>query len=344
MANTVYNNVVLGDKATDLLNTAVNTRALMTVDNDLQENAGMTKTINTYTYSGAVEAVNERNGNTQTGSIGYVGKNYTVGVLQQKADYTDEDIMKDNKMLDYLMKGASQVMANKFNSDFFGVLGNEINIKSRTVASTDIGYADVVDAIADMNVEDESKLFLVISPAFKAAIRKDSDYKGAQMGEVIYNGQIGTIAGIPVIVSKFLTGMNVAYLMTKEAVTLFLKKDVEVEQDRNPNTRVNDVYLRAAYIIAVTDATKVVKIGKTSSQATTITTYTKNAKTVAGAAPTGAKVYVYINGELDGDAVTASSNAYSYTAKANLAPDDVVKVVSVLDGYANGSDTKTVAA
>lgn len=343
MANTVFNNKVLADKAKDLLNTAINTRSLMTVDDDLEANAGMTKTINTYTYSGEVEAVSERYGNTQTGSIAYVGKDYTVAVLQQKADYTDEDIMKDDKVLDYLMKGATQVMANKFNADFFKVLGNDENIVSRTVASTNIGYADVVDAIADMNIEDESKLFLIISPAFKAAIRKDSDYKGAQMGEVIYNGMVGTIAGIPVIVSKYLSDQNVAYLMTKEAATLFIKKEVEIEQDRNPNTRVNDVYLRTSYIMAVTDATKCVKIGKVNSQATTITTYTKNAKTVAGAAPTGAKVYIYINGVLDGSA-TASSNAYSYTAKENLAADDVVKVVSVLEGYANGSDTKTVAA
>lgn len=343
MANTVFNNKVLADKAKDLLNTAINTRSLMTVDDDLEANAGMTKTINTYTYSGEVEAVSERNGNTQTGSIAYVGKDYTVAVLQQKADYTDEDIMKDDKVLDYLMKGATQVMANKFNADFFKVLGNDENIISRTVASTDIGYADVVDAIADMNIEDESKLFLIISPAFKAAIRKDSDYKGAQMGEVIYNGMVGTIAGIPVIVSKYLSDQKVAYLMTKEAATLFIKKEVEIEQDRNPNTRVNDVYLRTSYIMAVTDATKCVKIGKTNSQATTITTYTKNAKTVAGAAPTGAKVYIYINGVLDGSA-TAASNAYTYTAKNNLAADDVVKVVSVLEGYANGSDSKTVAA
>lgn len=343
MANTVFNNKVLADKAKDLLNTAINTRSLMTVDDDLEANAGMTKTINTYTYSGEVEAVSERNGNTQTGSIAYVGKDYTVAVLQQKADYTDEDIMKDDKVLDYLMKGATQVMANKFNADFFKVLGNDENIISRTVASTNIGYADVVDAIADMNIEDESKLFLIISPAFKAAIRKDSDYKGAQMGEVIYNGMVGTIAGIPVIVSKYLSDENVAYLMTKEAATLFIKKEVEIEQDRNPNTRVNDVYLRTSYIMAVTDATKCVKIGKVNSQATSITTYTKNAKTVAGAAPTGAKVYIYINGVLDGSA-TAAANAYTYTAKNNLAADDVVKVVSVLEGYANGSDTKTVAA
>ena len=55
MANTVYENKVIEAKAKDLLTTALNTRNLMTVDNELAETAGMIKTINVYTYSGTAE-------------------------------------------------------------------------------------------------------------------------------------------------------------------------------------------------------------------------------------------------------------------------------------------------
>jgi hypothetical protein len=79
------------------------------------------------------------------------------------------------------------------------------------------------------------------------------------MGEVVYNGQVGTIAGIPVIVSK---AADNAYVMSKDAVKLFIKKDVEVEQDRDADTRTNSIYLRSAYICALVDATKVCKIVK----------------------------------------------------------------------------------
>ena len=78
------------------------------------------------------------------------------------------------------------------------------------------------------------------------------------MGEVIYNGQVGTICGIPVIATKALT--DKAYVMTNEAVTLFLKKDVEVEQDRDADKRKNSVYLRDCYVCALTDATKACRI------------------------------------------------------------------------------------
>ena len=44
--------------------------------------------------------------------------------------------------------------------------------------------------------------------------------------------------------------------MTNEAVTLFLKKDVEVEQDRDSDKRKNMIYLRDCYVCALTDATK----------------------------------------------------------------------------------------
>ena len=85
------------------------------------------------------------------------------------------------------------------------------------------------------------------------------------MGEVVYNGQVGTICGIPVIVSKALKTKNCAYLLTKEAITCFLKQDVEVEQDRNADTRKNSVYLRTYYVVALTDATKARKIVEAAS-------------------------------------------------------------------------------
>ena len=79
-----------------------------------------------------------------------------------------------------------------------------------------------------------------------------------EMMELAENGQVGTIAGIPVVVTKALT--NKAYLLTPEAVTLFIKKNVEVEQDRDKDKRLNSIYLREYYICALTDATKARKI------------------------------------------------------------------------------------
>ena len=256
MANTVFNNKVIEAKAKDLLTTAVNTRSLMTVDNELTAEAGMTKVINVYTYDGNVEEVGVGAGNTGKGSITYSSKEYTVKMNQQRFAYYDEDFMKDPTIVDNMIKGANQKMVNKMTADFVG----ELDKATITHSAATFGYDAIVDAISKLNIEDEGKLYVLIPNEWKADLRKDEDYKAARMGEVIYNGQVGTICGLPVIATKALT--DKAYVMTNEAIRLFMKKDVEVAQEREENTRENLVYLRTAYVVALEDATKICEITK----------------------------------------------------------------------------------
>lgn len=254
MANTVFENKVIEATAKDLLTTSINARNYMTVDNSLAETAGMTKTINVYTYSGTAEELEAGQGNTNRGSISYVGTDYKVKRVQQAFDYTDDDFYKDNTIVDNMLKGANQVMVNKMSSDFITECGKA----TLTAPFTTFGYDAIVDGISTLNVENEAGVFVVIPNAWKADLRKDDDYKAARMGEVVYTGQVGTICGIPVIASKALT--DTAYVMTKEAVKLILKKDIEVEQDRDKDKKINSVYLSTYYICALVDATKICKL------------------------------------------------------------------------------------
>ncbi len=256
MANTVFANKIIEAKAKDLLTTQVNTRNLMTVDNSLAQEAGMTKTINVYTYTGEAEEVGVGEGNTNRGSISYVGKDYTVKYVQQTFDYQDEDFMKDGTVVDNLVKGASQKMVNKMTSDFVA----EAQKATITHPADVFGYDAIVDAIAKVNLENEAGLFVLIPNTWKADLRKDEDYKTARMGEVIYGGQVGTICGLPVIATTALT--DEAFVMTKEAIKLFMKKDVHVEQDRDIETRTNTVVLGTAYVVALENTDKIVKITK----------------------------------------------------------------------------------
>lgn len=266
MANTVYSNKVIEAKVKDLLSTAINARSMMSIDDSLTQSAGMAKTINTYTYSGTAEELAAGVGSTSAnrGSISYTGTDYTVKMIQQAFDYTDEDYMKDNSIVDSMLKGATQVMSNKMTSDFYSALATKNGSSQELVGSTtflkggSISYDTIVDAISELNVEDESNLFVVIPNAWKAALRKDNDYVSAHQGDVVYNGQVGSICGLPVIATKALT--DKAYVMSPEAVKLFIKKDNEIEQDRDADKRLNSVYVRASYIVALVDSTKARKI------------------------------------------------------------------------------------
>lgn len=254
MANTVFDNKIIEAKANDLLTTAINTRSLMTVDTSLAETAGMTKTINVYTYTGEAEELANGEGNSVRGALSFVGNDYKVKRVQANFDYTDDDFMMDNTVVDNGVAGATAILKNKMTADFFA----ECAKATLSVPGT-LGYDAIVDAIGELNVEDESKIFVVIPNDQKAALRKDEDYKTARQGEVIYSGQVGTICGIPVVASK---AADAPYVMTPEAVKLFLKKDVNAGTDRDEDTTVNSVYIRAYYIAALVDATKICKIGE----------------------------------------------------------------------------------
>ena len=256
MANTVFENKVIEAKATDLLTTKINARSLMSVDNSLAETEGMTKTINVYTYTGKVEKLADGAKNSTRGALSYVGTDYKVGRVQQVFDYTDSDFYKDNAIVDMGLEGANALMANEMTADFYA----ECAKASLAHPAATFGYEAIVDAIAKMNIEDESKLFVVIPNAWKADIRKDEDYKNARMGEVVYNGQVGTVAGIPVIATAALE--DEAYVTSPEAVKLFMKKDVEVEQDRDVETKVNTIVLTSYYICALVNQNKICRITK----------------------------------------------------------------------------------
>lgn len=256
--NTTYENFVIENKLTDLLNTKLNTKSLMTIDNSLTESAGMIKKINVYTYTGKVEKLAKGAKNTTRGAISYESKPYTVEVAQQVFDYYDEEFMQDPVVLDMGMEGASTLMVNDMNEKYFAELA-KATTSLEYPNGTKITYDTIVDAIAKLNIEDESGLFLIIGVDLKADIRKDADFKSKELGKIIADGAIGTISGVPVICSK-LVPAKTAYLATKEAVTLFTKKDSEVEQERDAEARKNTVIMRKVNLVALTDNTKVCKI------------------------------------------------------------------------------------
>lgn len=258
MANTVYQNFILESKLTDLLNTKMSVRSFMKLDQTLSESAGMKKTVNVYNYTGAVETLAKGDKNTTRGAISFTPVSYDVAVSQQVFDYFDEEFMQDPTVLDMGMNGASTLMVNDLNTKFFAELAKATLSQTYTKGGA-ISYDTIVDAISKMTLEDESGLFIVIGTDLKADIRKDADFKAAQMGQILFNGQIGSIAGIPVVVSK-LVPAKTAYVADKNAVTLFTKKESEVEQDRDKEARKNTVIMRKVALVALTDNTKVVKI------------------------------------------------------------------------------------
>lgn len=252
----IYDNEVLENKITDLLITAVDLSNYMTVDNSLTQNAGMRKVINRYTAHGNVEDLAMGEGNTGGIMVSFDPVEYVVGTTQGRFAYFDEQAMTDPMVVDVGLDGLAKTMVNDFTDKAMTEFENSADLGTTPEAWS---FEAVVDGIAKMNLEDESGLFLLISPADQAAFRKALKDDLKYVESFVRTGYIGSVCGVPVIVSKAVNP-GVGFLATKDAITLFIKKATEIEQERDANIRKNTVYARKVAVVALTDATKLVKI------------------------------------------------------------------------------------
>lgn len=255
MAHTIYENFILANKVSDILTTQVDLNAYMTVDTELAENAGMKKVINTYTATGNVEDLAMGEGNNEDIEVSFTPTEYTVGTTQGRFKYYDEQEMTDPMVVDVGLDGIAKTMVNDFTAKAIA----EYEKATLTLAGSGWTFDTVVDAIAKMNLEDETGLFLLISPADQANFRKALKDDLKYVEGFVRTGYIGSVCGVPVIVSKAVA-KGTGYLATKDAITLFIKKDTEIEQERDANHRENRVFVRKVALVALTDATKLVKI------------------------------------------------------------------------------------
>lgn len=274
--NTIYENEIIENKMTELLNTRLDTRALMSVDTSLSENAGLRKVINRYTYKGSVENLEKGEKNSVKGTVSFVPEYYDVKRYQQTFEYNDMDAMADPYIVDVAMQGAVSEISNEINSEYFTEL-SKISTKFAYEGES-VTYADIVDALGSIDCEVNDGLFIIMGAKARKALRKDPDFIASKQGEIIYGGQFGTICGIPVLYSKLVKDGRII-VTNKDAVRFFVKKNATVEQARDIETKDNTVVYERHGLIALVDDTSSVQLGKKPEELTGIT-YTKKSSSV----------------------------------------------------------------
>ena len=255
MAHKAYENIILSSKINDILTTKIDLNNYMTVDTSMTEEAGMKKVINVYTSTGDVEELGMVQGNSGEIEVSFTPREYVAKTYQGKFGFYDEQEMQDPMIVDTGLQHSGDTMVNKW----VALAIAEMAKATLTQEADAWSFEAVVDAIAKMNIEDESGLFLLISPAVQAEFRKALGENLKYSEGFARTGYIGSVCGVPVIVSKAVPAGE-AYLATKEAVTVFIKKDTETEYQRDADKRRNDYFVRKVGIVALTDETKIVKL------------------------------------------------------------------------------------
>ena len=257
----IYDNFVLANEIEDQYNSKLDLVRFCTVDNSLVGVAGDTKKIHVYSATDGTQKLEMGQGNTENIQVSYAPKQYKIQLAQNRFPYYDEEVMKDPMVVQVGLRHMATDMFNTVQADIFAEF-NKATLRVYTGgANKPINFDSFVDAVALLNLEniEDVEIFAFVNPAEMANLRKALKDSLQYVEAFVRSGYVGTVAGVNIYTKKDAeTGTII--LGTKEAVTLFNKKGVEVEQKREPNTRLNEIYSRKYYLAALTDATKAVKI------------------------------------------------------------------------------------
>ena len=257
MANQIYNNFFLSNTVEDQLNSHLDLQRFCKVNNDLVGVAGMKYLVHSYRATDGTEKLTIGQGNTKSIEVSYTPTEYEIALAQNNFKWYDEHAMTDPMLVPVGMKHTGTDMFNTIQKDIY----TEFSKTGIEVTATAPNFDAFVDASAALNIEnvEDVEVFGIIHPDDKAAVRKALKDELKYVESFARQGYVGSVAGVNIYAKADATKGEII-VATKDAVTIFNKKGVETEQDREKNTRQNIAYSRKYYVVALTDESKAVKI------------------------------------------------------------------------------------
>lgn len=257
----IYDNFVLENEIEDQYNSHLDLVRFCTVDNSLVGVAGDTKKIHVYSATNGTQKLAMGVGNTQNIEVSYADKAYTIALAQNRFPYYDEEVMKDPLVVQVGLRHMATDMFNTVNGEIFDEFKKATLSIHTGGTNKAIDFGHFADAVALLNLENIEgiEVFGFVHPSDMAALRKTLKDDLKYVEAFVRTGYVGTVAGVNIYTKKDADAGTIVIGM-RSAVTLFNKKGTEVEQERNPNVRLNKIYSRKYYLAALTDATKAVKI------------------------------------------------------------------------------------
>lgn len=322
----VYDNEVLAVEFEDQYESKLDLMNFVTVDNDLEMSPGMKKKIRTYTATGGTEVLAMGEGNTENIEVEFEETEYQVEMMQNRFPWYDEEIMIDPNIQ---VKGKDMAVTDIFNVANRKAMAQFAKAKI-VLAVDDFGFDSFVDAVAAFpdNESESLTIFALVHPQDKAEIRKNMRDDLQYVEAYVRTGYIGTVNGVSLYTSN-VAEKGTIILATKEAVRYFNKKGVEMEYERDANTRLNTQYMRKYGIFAFYDAKRAVKMKKGVVVDTNEVSITGTGTATVKASSVDPSTVVWKSNKTATATVSASVDA------------DTGMSVATITGVASGSTTVT---
>ena len=228
------------------------------VDRTLEGRAGDTITVPTWKYIGPAETVPENEQGPVT-KMETKDVSYTVKKAVKNVSLTDEAVLSGYG--DPLGEAARQLrmsIQDKMDNDGIELLQaiNNTNGLVLTLSSGAVTYSDIIDALHMLERDNEEQgieCFLLANHETVKTMRKSPEFLdvgGALRDRTLTTGAVGTLAGAQIIISNKLT-KNEAYLLTPNCLTAFMKRDINIEHERQMLYKRTIIGSDCHYVIAI---------------------------------------------------------------------------------------------
>lgn len=278
MALTKIENLIDAEVMADAISAKVGSKIVVTpfakVDTTLEgKNAGDTITVPRFAYIGDAEDIAE---------------GVECGTVQLTADTTQATVKKAMKavtLTDEAVLSGYGDPVGETNGQLAKAIASKVDADAMDALQTaqltfdgsadKISYAGIVDAVDVFNEEFNSDKVIFVNPAQVSALRKDKDFLAAdKLAESVrVSGAIGKICNCEVIPSRKVplntegAGYVCPIVKLNEdgeseddtpALTIYMKRDVNVETERHSLSRTTDISVDEIYTVALSNASKVV--------------------------------------------------------------------------------------
>ena len=251
---------------------AIVAKTFAKIDTTLEGQAGSTITVPKYEYIGDAEEVAEgvAQGDAQ---LTTTTAEYKVKKIVKDVTITDEAVLSGyGNPIGEINNQLAKSIASKVDNDVIDTLkGAQV----KKTFATDISYNNVIDTL-DLFLEEENvPKVMFVHPHQISTLRKDANFISADKynQEVIMRGEIGMIANTRVVASRKAVNEAGTYYQNPivqlraesqtgdeelSAVTIYLKRGVNVETDRIVKGKKTLISADEHYVVGLTDESKVV--------------------------------------------------------------------------------------
>ncbi len=245
------------------------------VDTTLAGRPGDTITVPQYAYIGDAEDIAEGVA-AETVKLTATTTTAKIKKAMKAVELTDEAVLSGyGNPVGETNNQLAKSIASKVDNDAMEAL-QTAQLKFDGKAAV-IGYNGVVDAVDLFEEEVNSEKVIFVHPKQVTQLRKDQDFiaRDKYGNQVMVDGEIGMIAGCRVVPSKKVPVEDVSSVKcyccpivklnndkeTEEdapALTIYLKRETNVETDRVSLARKTDISADRFYTVALSNASKVV--------------------------------------------------------------------------------------